>query len=283
MSIELFRTRRENSTLEGLYLLSLLLEGTPLSRRVTLSWIEESAGETRSSSPLLSMISDLSKPKRPTVEVMARFGGTKIENVVRSGIGMANLTPIPSRTDQGLADTAVATAANNVDRLATSSALACSRRFALQWALGPTAAFQSSHNQAMLFGNMQGVMFRRGRYRPDPDDVRTRKVRRTTKDLWRHLTGGQRRSSFFKRVVPETGRGASWHWVFTLAGRGKGATGLDQAYQAARGGPIPLVALIGSDSSAIIPMPGPDVTKKECDNCPVAPRCSARILEESDD
>jgi hypothetical protein len=283
VSIELFRTRRENSTLEGLYLLSLLLEGTPLSRRVTLSWIEESAGETRSPSPLLSMISDLSKPKRPTVEVMARIGGTKIENVVQAGLGVANLTPVPSRADQGLADTAVATAVAEVDRLATSSAVACSRRFVLQWALGPSAAFQSSHNHAMLFGNIQGVMFRRGRYRPGSDDDRTRKVRRTTKDLWRHLTGGQRRSSYFKRVVHETGRSASWHWAFTLAGSQQGTSGRDRAYQAARGGPIPLAAIVGSDASAIIPMPGPDVTKKECDNCPVAPRCSVRILDVGDD
>lgn len=283
MSIELFRTRRENSTLEGLYLLSLLLEGTPPSQRVTLSWIEESAGETRSPSPLLSLISDLSKPKKPTTEVMLRIGGTKIENVVQAGLGVANLVPVPSRADSGLADTAVATAADKVDRLATSSAVACSRRFVLQWALGPSTAFQSSHSQAMLFGNVKGVMFRRGRYRPCSDEDRIRRIDRTTKDLWRHLSRGQLRSSYFKRVIFAKGVSAAWQWIFSLAGGKKGERPLDRAYQAAGGADIPLRSVIGSDAALIIPLPGPDVTKKECDNCPVAPRCSARIFEESDD
>ena len=283
VSIELFRTRRENSTLEGLYLLSLLLEGTPPSQRVTLSWIEESAGETRSPSPLLSLISDLSKPKKPTTEVMLRIGGAKIENVVQAGLGVANLVPVPSRADSGLADTAVATAVEKVDRLATSSAVACSRRFVLQWALGPSTAFQSSHSQAMLFGNVKGVMFRRGRYRPGSDEDRIRRINRTTKDLWRHLSRGQLRSSYFKRVIIVNKKSARWPWIFSLEGASGGDEPLDRAYQAAGGANIPLRSVIGENWASLIPLPGPDVTKKECDNCPVAPRCSARIFEESDD
>jgi len=282
VSVELFRTRRENSTLEGLYLLSLLLEGTPPTRRVTLSWIEESAGETRSPSPLLSLISDLSKPKKPTAEVMSLIGGTNIDPAVRVGMGAANLQPIPTRTGVDIADSDLAVAVAKVDRLATSSAVACSRRFVLQWALGPSAAFQSSHNQVMLFGNVKGVMFRRGRYRPDADDLRKRKIDRTTKDLWRHLPRGQLRSSYFKRVVLANGASARWQWIYSLAGSKSGARPLDRAYQAALGADISLRNVIGDDPSSLIPLPGPEVTRKECDNCPVAPRCSARILEEDE-
>lgn len=282
VSVELFRTRRENSTLEGLYLLSLLLEGTPSSRRVTLSWIEESAGETRSPSPLLSLVSDLSKPKKPTAEVMSIIGGTKIDPAVQAGIGAANLQPIPTRTGVVVPDPDLADAIAKVDRLATSSAVACSRRFVLQWALGPSSAFQSSHNQVMLFGNVKGVMFRRGRYQPDTDDARQRKIDRATKDLWRHLPRGQLRSSYYKRVVLAKGASARWQWIFSLAGGKNGTRPLDRAYQGALGADIPLRAVVGGDERSLIPLPGPEVTKKECDNCPVAPRCSARILEEEE-
>jgi len=281
VSIELFRTRKENSTLEGLYLLSLLLEGVSSTRRVTLSWIEESAGETRGPSPLLSLISDLSKPRKPTDEVMRRIGGRKIEDVVQQGIGAANLAPIPTRVDS-VSDAAVAAAAAMSDRLATSSAVACSRRFTLQWALGPSAAFQSAHSQAMFFGNVKGVMLDRGRYQPGTDDERIRKINRTTKDLWRHLPRGVLASSYFKRVVLGRGQGARWPWIFTLAGKSNSSKPLDRAFQAAKGAAIPLDAVIGGHATSIIPSPGPDVTKGECDNCPVAPRCSARILEERD-
>lgn len=280
VSVELFRTRRENSTLEGLYLLSLILEGTPPSRRITLSWIEESEAETRSPSPLLSLISDLSKPKKPTTEVMSRIGGSRIDDVVQVGLGVANLAPVVSHVDSNVADSDLAAAMAKVDRLATSSSVVCSRRFVLQWALGPSASFQSSHNQVMLFGNVKGVMFRRGRYRPDADVDRERKIDRTTKDLWRHLPRGQLTSSYYKRVVLAKGASARWQWIFSLAGGKNGTRPLDRAYQGALGADISLRDVTGDDPSSLIPFPGPEVTKKECDNCPVAPRCSARIFEE---
>jgi hypothetical protein len=89
-------------------------------------------------------------------------------------------------------------------------------------------------------------------------------------------------SSYFKRVVLAEGRSARWQWIFSLAGSKTGSRPLDRAYQVALGADISLRDVIGDDPTSLIPWPGPDVTKKECDNCPVAPRCSARIFKEDE-
>ena len=84
-------------------------------------------------------------------------------------------------------------AVDSVHASAAAASRACPRRFAIQWAMGPTASFGPAHLQSMLYGNVVGAL---------EVGWRVRLAARATGNLlWPHLTDGQRASSYDKRVV----------------------------------------------------------------------------------
>jgi hypothetical protein len=130
----------------------------------------------------------------------------------------------------------------------------------------------------MLFGLVRGVMQKRNRYRRDDPVGWSGKIERVTTDLWRHMTGGQRVSSLNKRVISPSS-GTKWQWVYTLAGKKSGTSPLDRAYEVVyeTAIAIPAATVVGGATDRPLPAAPPNITERECDMCPVASRCAARI------
>ena len=273
-TVEILRTRGQTAQLGDLYLFWLALEGLQPDCSLTLSWIARVGNELENPSSLLGLIllPDRDEPNR---SVVALTGGAQLTPPNRGVPANQPRNPLAPKPvgDQDMEQGAAAALAL-MDRVAASSAIVCSRRFVLQWALGPTASFSSTHTQSMLYGNVMGVMARRGRFQRS-----TAAIRQLADDLWRQFTPGERRSSLEKRRVLASGPSVRWQWIFTLGGRRSGTTPTERAYQAAAGFTvgIPVSAVVGPDLEAIIPPRPAEVTVDICNMCPVASRCAERM------
>jgi hypothetical protein len=269
---EILRTRGQIAQLGDLYLFWLALGGLQPGRSLTLSWISRVGNELQNPSSLLALITRLDGANR---SVAALTGGARLTPPNRGVPANQPRKPrAPRPVSEPVARQNAAAALPLLDRAAASSAIVCSRRFVLQWALGPTASFSPTHMQSMLYGNVIGVMARRGRLQRSNDAIR-----QLAADLWRQFTPGERHSSLVKRRVMPSGPTARWQWIFTLGGSKTGTEPTDRAYQAASDVTvgIPVAALVGPEVGAIIPPRPLDVTAQICDMCPVAPRCSERV------
>ena len=279
VSVELLRTRSQTAQLGDLYLFWLVLAGMKPEYELTLSWVSKLGNELQNPSSLLTLIT---RPKVRDDNVKRLAGGLDFSAPLRDNPQVANAKFPPVRTFAAAAhQREIAKAAAKIDRAAASSGLACSRRFVIQWAMGPSASFGPEHMQSMLYGNLFGTMRARRRFAALGSAAQTH-IQNLVRDLWRHLTPGQRKSSMEKRVVKlwgVEGRSADWQWVYGLSGSNSGLKPSDLAYQAARSVAvaIPTSALVGSDNEALLPPPGSNVTAEECKMCPVSARCSAKI------
>ena len=275
ISVEILRTRSQTAQLGDLYILWLALTGLAPDRELTMSWISKIGNELQNPSSLITL---LTQPKVRNDNVIRLAGGVGLSPALRNNpqgavIQMPKAKPFALQPNQARAGQAAA----KINRAAASSGRACTRRFVMQWAMGPSASFGSEHMQSMLYGNVYGAMIAKGRFRTPGRTADEPRIRRLVSDLWRHLTSGQRKSSFEKRVIVP--RGARWQWIYGLWGSQNGLGPLDLAYQAAKDNSvqIPLNALIGTVDEALLPPPGPDVTAEVCKMCPVSSRCSMRI------
>lgn len=259
---EIVRLRFETASLSDLYLLWLAISGVGEANRVTFSWISELGGEKQNLSPLVSL---LTLPQRGEDAVKARAGGVEVTRVRPIALGVGSVSR-PERAASTTSAEEAARAALVVDSRAAASALACSRRFALQWMLGQSHAFQAAHHHALLYGNMIGAL------------VKLKKAsfveaQRTVTDLWRFMTPGQRRSSLAMRRVHPFRASAHALWTLTLAGSKDGTEPLDYAYQSAyKAGPVPSTAFVPAESDFL--PPGVD-DHAICGACPVRASCSS--------
>lgn len=261
--VELMALRAATASLGDLYLFWLALDGVGDGKKVTLSWVSDQAGERRAVSPIVAL---LTTPDVRDEAVREVAGGLVVTRVPSP----ADLPPDTLRPEPGTTwydEDDVEAALEEADARATASAIACPRRFALQWALGPTHSFGPEHLQSMLFGNVTNALVRDGL---DNDFG----ARATTNDLWAHLTEGQRASSLDKSVVkPRTGMGGPKpDWVFTLGGSEHKAGQLDLSYQAAMGE-------YAVDEDDVVPpgaafLPAGVADPAVCGKCPVQSRCA---------
>jgi hypothetical protein len=290
VSAEILKTRISTAQLGDLYLLRLALDGVAASSELTLSWVTKSGSELRNPSSLLTL---LTKPKVDSDAVRELAGGIGLSDAETDDPSGVDMTfPAARAFNEDVVLAGVEGAAARIDRAALGSAVICPRRFVLQWALGPSASYQSPHQHSMLYGNMVSVLGWRNRFAeigPRANEARKRLVA----DLWRHLTDGQRASSMKYRSVKERKPSAQWQFIFTLGGRKKSTTdnpkhrgprvnATDLAYRTAFGefNPEPLETLLGKSIESVIPEPGPAVDYRQCNMCPVSPRCSARRRRE---
>lgn len=261
VTVDLFAVRGSTGALGDLYLFWLALDGAEPGRSVTLSWQSDVAGNRRRLSPLVTL---LTVPDLRSEAVRAVAGGITVGVVASAADRQAEATK-PSPRDLEAADNALDAVVNALDKRSIAAAEACPRRFAIQWALGPSAAFGADFLQTMLFGNLAGAL------------VKTKQENQlgalaTANDLWPQLTEGQRQSSRAKSTVKPGG--ARPEWVFTLNGNQNGSKPFDRAYQAAYGA----MGIDGEDiapaGTAFLPLgtDDPDV----CKMCPVQARCSQR-------
>jgi hypothetical protein len=271
ISIEILRARSENSALSDLYLYWLALDGVMDGHVITLSWISDTGRDERNLSPVVSI---LAEPDHFSNAVLNMVGGIKISTVSSA----AALPPIrsclkpliPSISEQELIDSI-----EIIDARAIASSIICSRRFAIQWAMGNSSAFLASHHQAMLFGNTIGAVARRGRMAEEAaTDI--------CNDLWRFMTNGERASSRSKARVVAFGPTADPDvWPLTIGGSRGGDDLTSLAYQyALQRNNVPRRVLearvVAPSDTNFLPARNGDAGDSDiCRDCPVKSRCMA--------
>lgn len=271
VSLEIFRTREETAALSDLYLFWLALGGTSPGSSLTLSWITGLGTEIRGPSSLVTLIAALDHRVKVLRDAV---GGLEVGQADQ----ILPLPPdrtLPALKPSSAADAELTASIAQLDPAATSSALVCPRRFAIQWAMGPSGAFQTPHAQRMLFGNVQGAL---ERPRPAGWGLTAANARRLTRDLWRQFTRGERMSSFVKSVVKAAGVSASPRWILTLGGSRGNDDPASMAYRAALSGERPTPAVI-APAALVLPVPDAEmVDAGVCNMCPVKPRCARQVL-----
>jgi hypothetical protein len=262
ITVDLLSTRAATAALGDLYLFWLALDGTQPGRKTSFSWISQSDGDRRRLSPIVSLITS---PQAASSAVRARAGGLVISSVP-SPADLPASTTWPSAAEVDVVEEDVAAGLDDLDPRATASAVACPRRFAIQWAMGPSAAFGPEYLQTMLHGNLANALVRQ-KLENGFGAVAV------ANDLWAHLTEGQRRSSREKAVVKSSGRwSADSAWLFTLGGSRTGDKPIDFAYEAAR-------EMEGAEEDEIAPpqsayLPAGVDDAEVCARCPVQARCA---------
>jgi hypothetical protein len=260
VTVELFSTRAATAALGDLYLFWLALDGVEEGRRITLSWVSDRAGERRRLSPIVTL---LTVPDVRSQHVQEVAGGVPIAPV-RDPSDLPAELDAPNPSIGSVDDGDLIAVLDELDPKAAASALACPRRFAIQWAMGPTAAFGPDYLQIMLYGNVTNALVREGQ-------ENLLGARATTNDVWAHLTEGQRASSLDKSVVKPSGPSANAAWVLTLDGNAQEADPLDLAYQAAKDRDPAAEDAVVPRGPIFLPagVDDPEV----CAKCPVQSRC----------
>jgi hypothetical protein len=262
---QILETRASSAVLGDLYLLWLALDGVSDAARITLSWMEEVAGEDLNPAAVLSM---LSVPKLQSKGVLDRIGGVKASPASQIGDGMP-VRELVACNSTLISKAELGSALQNLPAEVVASLRACPRRFALQWLFGPTHAFSADHHLVMLYGNMIGTLVRKLRFNVS-------KAKQTCDSLWRFVSDGERRSSELKSRVSPTRQGPRPEWILTLSGNKDGTDPLSLAYRHAKDRAIIDPATILEPSSLFLPLPisGEDGNRGEvCKSCPVKERC----------
>lgn len=258
--LEVLDTRVAAAALSDLYLFWLALDGVEPGRTLTLSWISEVAGDPRNPSALLTLLTDPVKLSGP---VRTRVGGVG----VAYGAGQADQTirhSVARPVDEPVDPAATRAVAEMLDPAAAASAGICARRFALQWAVGRSAAFQADHHQSMLYGNIYGGLVKAG--------LMSRALAlELCDDLWAFLTAGQRTSSRLNSRVKPTGKSSHPIWRLTLKGSTSGSDPFDTAYQQAISGRRVSPALLLGTGEGFLP--AGSVDEATCRQCPVRGHC----------
>jgi hypothetical protein len=289
----LLQLREDTTAIGDLYLLSLALEQTPAHRVVTLSWVHD-AGD-RLTNPALP-IELLKRPARHETgrsRIADQIGGLEVCNWREQTKATPQQLNVPTCTPTIVEPRHREATVRLLAATAVSSAHLCPRRFALQWVVGRSAAFQNGHQHAMLFGNVVGALASKWQRLGAP------RANLIAEGLWRFLTPGQRASSAAKARVGNSGSTrAPWQFVLTLGlgGTQGGTRKEDRSYAAARySGPgadqhvrdsyneavqkAAEVKAAAENLSRFLP-PGLGADEKSarlCDNCAVKPSCHSFV------
>lgn len=261
VTVDLLELRAATASLSDLYLFWLALDGVEPGRKVRLSWLSDVAGEKQRLSPIVSL---LTRPDVRSDAVKAVAGGLEVQPV-RSAADMLARRERPSPVVVDVDPSDVTDVLDALDTRASTAAMVCPRRFAIQWAMGPTAAFGPEYLQTMLLGNVNGALVK-------ADLMNPLTAAATTNQLWAHLTEGQRASSREKSVVKASGGSADVAWLTTLAGNAKGSKAMDRAYQAAMDEVSPEEEEIAPEGPVFLPVGVDD--PEVCGKCPVQARCN---------
>ena len=278
--LDLLQLRAETSSVSDMYLLWLALDGVTDRAKVTLSWIENVGNETRNPSPLLTL---LLKPKstKEGDSVPARVGGVKAQTAKVASVDEMPVDAVaPRRYDATeIGDEVLAVLLGEVDARALASAHICARRFAIQWALGPSASWQAGHHQTMSYGNTRAWLVQ-------VLGIPVGEAGNICDTAWSHLTEGERTSSLLGRRVYDEEQNANRKWrrdarsysarpefVLTLKGKmGSQDDRISEAYTAAVNQTAPDVEVVVPVRGRFLP-PRPDTDEDVCFVCPVRDRC----------
>jgi hypothetical protein len=271
---DILRALDEYAYLVDLYHLWVALDG--IDNHVTLSWISEIAGELYNRSALLELLA-IPDVRKDATAIVAHVGGIPTD---KSQSTSENDSPTPALVARSMPHVDEAIAHNAWELIpltARASAELCQRRFALQWAIGPTISYEAEFQHDMLYGNLMGAG-EQSRALTDPDLVER---------LWAFLSDGEKQSMIAHKAVgvgDENRRGADYRWVYSLSGRSKynpnskDPTRADKAYQVIRRqqDQEPVVF----DRKKILPSGLKTHGRQICTMCPVKGRCAHFATEE---
>lgn len=255
IALQIMAARESQAGLSDTYLLHLALGAAAedgAAQTVTLSYVEQISRRPLNLSPLVAL---LTNPLRDGDDPAVRnyLGGLAPG---RKNPFAATGTSFPAVTVEHRRD---ATAAlPPLDRSALATSVVCKRRFAIQWALGPTASYRHRHHFVIIFGNAIRGLRHLG--------VSQSRAAATCDDLWRFMTRGQRSSSEAKARV---GYANVHAWLSTL---GSYTDSYARAYKFARGEDVIDVTLV-SDVDDLRVLPEGVRDEGVCKHCPVKDRC----------
>lgn len=314
-SVELLELRTNAATLGDLYLLWVALNGVERDNAVVLSYIEEMGGEDLNPSPILVLLAKAtisSKNEEFRKAIDESIGGLELTAPADHSDNTARILPLP---DFPVHDpSALIAGISRIPSVIVAASLFCVRRLALQWLAGPTASFELTHLQSILYGNVAGAIQER-------HGISISEAQNLSDELWRHLTEGQRRSSYVQRRVKEKKVGgeksAHYPWLFTI---GVGTQSTTYAFKELESRALAITptgikpqgeqaknvaewraskasraaheyvserdearSLAVQNTRAYLPLPQPEflgVNARMCRNCPVAERCAAKLIDD---
>ena len=267
------------ASLGDLYLLSAAFEGVPQTKKLFLTWMEESMGEKNSASPAISMLLELDTKSKA---IRDAAGGLKVTKP--SALGMeGNLFEFPAIAG----DIEFEPNFDNFSALQLSAAAFCEKRFALQWAMGDAPSFQPKHLQDMLYGNMVGYLCK-------AFNLAESKAVEICNDFWPHLPDSIRVSSMIKRRINLSRTSSNYSWIYNLRGsKGEAIKMTDPrgrqnaAYQTLLDGKLSDQANRLTTWVNVVLPGGPFDSVKDrrqlCNLCPVSKVCSSKEDEHEDD
>jgi hypothetical protein len=276
LALDLLQLRADTSAVSDMYLLWLALDGVTDGAKVTLSWVENVGSEVRNPSPLLTL---LIRPAltRKGDSVPARVGGVRTVTARVASVDDGPTDPVvPAPAEGGLPGVESVDA---IDSRALASAHLCPRRFVLQWALGPSGAWQAGHHQLMTYGNARARLVQEfGMSVAGADEL--------CRVLWGHVTEGERTSSLLGRRIFDDEKGINGRWTnsdgvysarpefaLTIGGRkGDARRAVDRAYTAAADRVVTAPDVVFPVVGRFLP-PRPDTDEDICSICPVRDRC----------
>ncbi len=272
VSRELLRTREETAVLADLYQLWVGLDGVEAGTPVTLSWISEVAGEPLNPSAVLSLLTE--PAPHSWGEVLDLTGGLSVTTrtttdgqVMKGAIEMPE--PAKLRPNSKVSRANGAKLVGEKATSAAASAHVCPRRFAIQWAMGTSAAFTQEHHHRMLYANAIGALtWQHGFVRDRAAEL--------CDSLWRHLSAAEKASSrTHARIFPKGVKAsAKPEWLLTLSGAKdpKKKDAFSLAYQAAINRDGRVAHVLGGEEAAVLPGT-PRAAEGICIHCPVKSRC----------
>lgn len=264
VTVDLLGTRAATASLSDLYLFWLALDGVEAGREVTLSWVSETDGDHRRLSPIVGL---LTRPDFWSAPVVALAGGVEV-TVAQGPADLPATARWLAPTDREVDDDDTEDAIDSLDARATAAAYACPRRFAIQWGLGPSAAFGPDYLQGMLYGSVLNGLIRDSRI---ANGIEAFAV---AGSLWPQMTSGQRASSLERTPVKPSGRSADPTWALTLGGKRDGTGRLDKAYEAARTKVPPEGDVVAPAGATFLPLGIDQDDADVCSRCPVQARCA---------
>ena len=257
VSRDILQAREQYATLGDLYLLWLALDGVASGKTVTLSWVAKVGDQILNPSPILGL---LSVPDDVVPAIAAQIGGLPTD---RTSAPSEREATMARPTASGPSSSSVAS--DRLNPVASATAIACPRRYAIQWLMGPTASFDPAHLRSMLYGNVAGELQRQGW-----SEVEAMAV---CDDLWSNLSEAERLSSRMKRRV-YLGSKTPMTWMWFLGANSRDTRPLDKAYKAARDGSTPSIDVIAPPGTEFLPAGISDPA--QCEWCPVSGRCKDR-------
>lgn len=268
---ELMAAREQTAALGDLYLFWLALDGVDRQHGVTISWVSGSSNDRKRLSPIASLLVEPTSPGA----IRRLVGGVSITKPPTDADRPA-VYGLPTPSGDGVRELDLRHAIQKLDVRAAASAAACPRRFAIQWALGPTPSFAPAHLQAMLYGNLREI-FRRDLESGAVVVANPIGFLPQLSRLFPFMTAAQLATSEERAGIHRSRPGlvpsASAAWIYTLKGSSGGDGALDRAYQLAKAGALPANDLVAPHSSAASLLPPGTNDGNACSWCPVQARC----------